>query len=721
MALSDLMNQPDIEDTNEGTQYNMEDALKEYGLVEMMTPLVADIKAKFDEAERARQSREYQWLRNVNSYRGNDSSEGKFRSSEQNKVFVRTTTVKVKAAYAQIVEALFADGTFPIDVTSTIIPEGISEFAHLKTDMDAEPQSSTEGQMAGEQEGPLAGIGFAGDGRQLAPGATMDNLAFLGGMSKELSNESGETPLVEGPAKDPTSVTISPAKESARRMRKAIMDQLEETKARTEVRKSIFEMCLLGTGVIKGPFNVNKTLHKWVTDEDTGESRYEPEEVQTSRSSMVSTWNFYPDPNATTHDELEWVIERHKMNHAQLRSLKNRPHFDSAAIDRLLMKMGNYERKSFEHTLDEKDTTESEGRLFEVFEYWGYMDRNLLESFNLPTTDLVDEMAQVNVWVSGHEVLRVVVNPFIPQRIPYYVVPYEVDPYSIWGTGVPESMEDTQALMNGFARLAVDNLALAGSLVFDVDESMLVPGQDMTIEPGKIFRRQMGGAGQAIYGLKFPNTAQENMMMFDRMRQLADETTGIPSFAHGQMGVMSPTRTASGMSMLLQNASLNIKTVIRNVDDFLLKPLGEAYYRWNMQFNKSLDVKGDLEVKATGSSSLQAKEVRSQRLNSFLQMAANPALAPLIKLPTVLREFAITMDIDPDEILNSPEEARIYAEIIGIQNQAAQGMQGQEPNMAPEGIPMPAEPGFTGNNAGAGNELGLGGGANAETAASASL
>ena len=75
--------------------------------------------------------------------------------------------------------------------------------------------------------------------------------------------------------------------------------------------------------------------------------------------------------------------------------------------------------------------------------------------------------------------------------------------------------------------------------------------------------------------------------MFDKFRQLADEQTGIPSYSHGQTGVQSMTRTASGMSMLLGAASLNIKTVIKNLDDFLLKPLGEAYFQWNMQFLES--------------------------------------------------------------------------------------------------------------------------------------
>ena len=86
-------------------------------------------------------------------------------------------------------------------------------------------------------------------------------------------------------------------------------------------------------------------------------------------------------------------------------------------------------------------------------------------------------------------VLRCVLNPFTPARIPYQVFPYEINPYQIWGVGVAENMEDAQMLMNGHVRMAIDNLALAGNLVFDVDEASLVPGQNMDIFPGKIFRR----------------------------------------------------------------------------------------------------------------------------------------------------------------------------------------------------------------------------------------
>ena len=311
--------------------------------------------------------------------------------------------------------------------------------------------------------------------------------------------------------------------------------------------------------------------------------------------------------------------------------------------------------------------------------------------------------------------LRAVVNPFTPFRVPYHAFTYERNPYSFFGIGVAENMDDSQKIMNGHARMAIDNLALSGSLVFDVDETALVGGQSMEIYPGKVFRRQAGVPGQAINGLKFPNTSQENMMMFDKFRQLADEQTGIPSYSHGQTGVQSMTRTASGMSMLLGAASLNIKTVIKNLDDFLLKPLGEAYFQWNMQFLESnLGVEGDLEVKATGTNSLMQKEVRSQRLTMFLQTAANPAVAPFIKINKLISELAYSLDLDPDELLNDPEEAAMMAQIIGMQNagqatgaEAGPIGQEQEGMGAAGGVPEQSQElgatGTGGGNIGTGN------------------
>jgi len=694
------------------------EAGKELSLeIEQKTNLVGIIKGRFTVAEDARRSDESRWLKAYENYRGLYNKSVKFRDSEKSRIFVKITKTKVLAAFGQLVDVIFGTGKFPIGIAETKIPEGELASAHLDTQTGAPGIESTIG--GGElpddignriEENPYD-VGYDGDGKTLKPGAS-----FVKGLFEDSLEDQAEDKLIEGFSPIPTNLEISPAQKAARRMEKLIHDQIDESKGSSEIRNALLESSLLGTGIVKGPFNFNKKLHKWDTDED-GERSYNPLEVRVPRIEFVSCWDFYPDPAATSIEECEYVIHRHKLNKSQLRQLRNMPYFDEDAIRNCLQMGANYEEKSFEsHLKDDARADEDYQTNFEVLEYWGIMDAEYAREVGIELPDDIDDLdeVQVNAWICGDNLLRAVVNPFTPYRLPYHAFPYERNPYNFFGIGVAENMDDSQQIMNGHARMAVDNLAMAGSLVFDVDESALVGGQSMEIYPGKIFRRQAGMPGQAIHGLKFPNTAPENMMMFDKFRQLADEQTGIPSYSHGQTGVQSMTRTASGMSMLLGASSLNIKTVVKNLDDFLLRPLGEAFFQWNMQFFEgSLDVKGDLEVKATGTNSLMQKEVRSQRLTTFLQTTQNPAIAPFVKISKLVSELAFSLDLDPDEILNDPEEAAIMAQIIGMQNAGqttspeAQSPDGQ-PNAMGSLAGTPAQPQDLGPTGTGGGNIGIG-------------
>ena len=64
---------------------------------------------------------------------------------------------------------------------------------------------------------------------------------------------------------------------------------------------------------------------------------------------------------------------------------------------------------------------------------------------------------------------RMVLNPF-SLCVYLTAVPYEHNPYSFFGVGIAENMDDTQTLMNGFMRMAIDN-ALSGNLIMEVDET----------------------------------------------------------------------------------------------------------------------------------------------------------------------------------------------------------------------------------------------------------
>jgi hypothetical protein len=683
--------------------------------------LASFVYDRFITSERARQSDEDRWLEAFHNYRGQYYKNVQFREHEKSRVFVKVTKTKVLAAYGQLVDVLFSANKFPISVEETKVPEGVSEYAHLNPVGENLQKSGPSIEGGADQSQPsmspeqMSLVGFEGDGRELPKGATFTGLQedkeFLGSLKGELGDEA----VKEGSAPLPEMAQIRPAATLARRMEKLIHDEIDESSGSQELRNAIFESVLLGTGIIKGPFTFNKTLHRYVKNED-GTRSYQPEQVKVPRLEFVSAWDFYPDPNAKTIDECEYVVHRHKLNKNQLRDLLDRPFFDKEAVLETLQDGPNYRNRTFETQIkaeDDANTTETDR--FEVLEFWGCVDKKVLEDAQIPVPEGMDneKEMQINAWVTENRVLRMVVNPFKPYRIPYNAFPYEKNPYSFFGIGVPENMKDAQQIMNGHARMAIDNLALSGSLVFDVDESALVAGQNMDVYPGKIFRRQAGMPGQAIHGLKFPNTSTENMMMFDKFRQLADESTGIPSYSHGQTGVQSMTRTASGMSMLLSAANLNIKTVVKNLDDFLLKPLGEAYFQWNMQFYEGdLAIEGDLEVKATGTSSLMQKEVRSQRLTMFLQSVQNPSIAPFVKIPELIKELAYTLDLDPETVINDPNEAEIYAKIIGLQNarqnQSVGGTNSPESPMdTPQGVPNQSP---TPDNSGVGNgTIGTGG------------
>jgi len=630
--------------------------------------LIGIIKGRYAKAERARDTNERRWIKAYENYRGLYSKGVKFRESEKSRVFVKITKTKVLAAFGQLVDVIFGTGKFPIGISETKIPEGETDYAHLDTSNPTPNiETSIPDDIGNRIDNPYD-VGYKGDGRVLKPGATFYNGMFEAPVEIQ-AEEAGI--LSDGVSSIPQAIELSPAQKAARRMEKLIHDQIDESNGNAEIRNALLESALIGTGIIKGPFNFNKKLHKWETNEE-GERNYNPLEVRVPRIEFVSCWDFYPDPSATNMDECEYIVHRHKMNRSQLRQLRNMPYFNEDAIRQCIQMGPNYIEKDYESQIRDDNISEDDYQTnFEVLEYWGIMDAEYAREVGIEIDDSIDDLdeVQINAWICGDRLLRAVVNPFTPYRLPYHAFPYERNPYNFFGIGIAENMDDSQQIMNGHARMAIDNLAMSGSLVFDVDESALVGGQSMEIYPGKIFRRQAGMPGQAIHGLKFPNTSQENLMMFDKFRQLADEQTGIPSYSHGQTGVQSMTRTASGMSMLLGASSLNVKTVIKNLDDFLLKPLGESYFQWNMQFHEgNLDIEGDLEVKATGTNSLMQKEVRSQRLTMFLQTAQSPAIAPFVKISKLVSELAYSLDLDPDEILNDPEEAAIMAQIIGMQN-----------------------------------------------------
>ena len=651
--------------------------------------IVDYIQGRYSRAKGARYNDENRWLQAYRNYRGLYGPDVQFTESEKSRVFIKVTKTKVLAAYGQICDVLFSQNKFPIGIEPTTLPEGVVETAHV----DPKEPKELEPEAGQDLQDPY---GYIGDGKDLEPGATIDSLTrMLGPLEEELKDIDK---LKEGPGLTQTAITFHPAMIAAKKMEKKIRDQLEESGATKHLRFSAFECVLLGTGIMKGPFAADKEYARWSKG-----GKYDPIIKTTPRVEHVSIWNYYPDPDANSMDNATYIIERHRLSRPQLRELTKRPFFRESSIEEAIDWGESYNREWWEDDLDDdvygtgdgSNTHGTDVERFEVLEFWGTVDKETAKEagMDIPKNLKDSDECQINCWICNNQVLRLVINPFTPKRIPYFSCPYEINPYSFFGIGLAENMDDTQTLMNGFMRMAVDNAVLSGNLLIEVDESNLVPGQDLTVYPGKIFRRQGGAPGQAIFGTKFPNVSNENMQLFDKARQLSDESTGLPSFAYGQTGVSGTGRTASGISMLMGAAAGSIRTVVKNFDDYLLRPLGESLYAFNMQFDYDEETDGDLEVKARGTESFMKSEVRSQRLLTFLQVASNPVLAPFAKFPYIMREIASTMDLDVDKITNNPEEAMRQAILM----QQVQQQMAQEQSPAPGANPMDQQGGGGGN------------------------
>ena len=184
--------------------------------------------------------------------------------------------------------------------------------------------------------------------QDLQPGETMMDLQVrLGGMADKLEPISEK--IIEGDGTTATTVSFHPAMIAAKKMEKKIHDQLQESGATTHLRSMAFEMALLGTGVMKGAFAVDKEYPNWNED-----GEYDPIVKTVPSTSHVSIWNFYPDPDAYNMDEAEYIVERHRMTRSQMRGLKSLDlSLEKESINEAIDLGESYEKKYWEQDMED--------------------------------------------------------------------------------------------------------------------------------------------------------------------------------------------------------------------------------------------------------------------------------------------------------------------------------------------------------------------------------
>lgn len=587
------------------------------------------------------------------------------RATGGSDIYMMLTDIKCRAAKSWITDVIFANGQRPFDLEPSREPELPPEIRLSIVDyvrMEAEE--------------------FLQSGASIHPDAFRNRMQEVEDRIRLRLREE--------------------AKEIAARMGNVIQDQMDQGGFKKALQEFIDDYVTFPTAVLKGPSVRKKKRMVWGPN-------YQPVVLNDFSRDVerVSPYDIFPSPNSSNVND-GFLIQRHRLSAKDVESLKGVPGYKDDEIDQVLIR---YAQKGFRY--QEYGDTESEdlkGKyltrihydgLIEALEFWGPVMGSMLKQWGMSGVE-DNKVYEVNAWQIGSFVIKVVVNPDPLGRRPYEIASWSEIPGAFWGQALPETMADIQTLCNAAARSLANNMGIASGPQVEVVIDRMPDGEDVTtMYPWKLWQTTSDRTGGGQPGVRFfqPDMkAAELMGVYQTFAKQADEITGIPNYLYGSGSAGGAGRTASGLSMLMDNAAKGIKTAISRID-IVVTMVVDRFYTHNMLYNPDPYIKGDFRVVAKGAMGLIAKEAIQARRNEFLAMTANPVDLQIIGMEGrayLLRETATGLQMDTDKIVPSPEALKFKTEQVAVQQmmqQQAMPMSGgpQPPTTLPgEGPGAPA-------------------------------
>lgn len=580
------------------------------------------------------------------------------------KLYFNITDTKAEALEAWIQDILIPSGDKPWSLSPTPIPD----LGDDSKDQIAEELILTV------EEG-------AARGQELQPEDIMERAAYL--YDEALKRE------------------VEVAKEKAERMEQKMADQLVEGGFHDALDAFKQRLSTFPSAIIKGP--VIRLKKRLGFEEDPASGIKVPTVVQEE----IPTWcapspqDLYPGPNATSiHDT--YICEVVRISKQDLSDLRGVDGYSTKAIEAVLNDTntngllvtlyGNDEREDLEDR--DSDETHVPDSHFVGVEYWGPARGSLLKTWGMKGIEDDNRFYEICALLIGNYVVKSILNPNPLGMKPYYFAGFINNPDSIWGTALPEKMKDCQDMVNACGRNLADNIAIAAGPQVAVDLSALAPGVDATkVYPMRVWQYY----GDKTAGRKpvefFQPSANANELLgvMDAFEQKADDRTMVPRYTYGGAEVGGAGETASGLSMLMGNASKGIKRLIGEIDRLVLRPLLHQLYVWNMLYldnEKYGYLKGDAQIIPKGALAMLLRDQTLLRQQEFLNVTNNPTDLQIMGMEgraMLLRKVAQRLEIDPDKLIPDPETLRQQA-------QAAMQEQGAEPEAPAEEAPAPEAP-----------------------------
>jgi hypothetical protein len=259
-------------------------------------------------------------------------------------------------------------------------------------------------------------------------------------------------------------------------------------------------------------------------------------------------------------------------------------------------------------------------------------------------------------------------------------------PGAFWGRDIPNLAATPQKMCNALACALADNISIASGPQVWVHTDRLADGeQSLEVFPWRVWQLKSDPTQGVNPGIGFQQVDDRSanlMATYEKWEIRADDATGIPRYTYGNERAGGSADTATGLSMLMNNAAKGLRRGIGNIDSGVIGPTIYDTFINEMMYNADESIKGDCIVVPRGASAILIKESAQQRRMQFIGMTGNPIDMQIIGLEgraALLRETAAAMELPVNEIVPSDDMIK-QKQAQEAQAQQAQ-LQGQQQAM----------------------------------------
>lgn len=459
---------------------------------------------------------------------------------------------------------------------------------------------------------------------------------------------------------------IAATKATAKRRTEAaqtqIDDWLTECDYLGEVRAVIDDSAKVGTGVAKGPAPVmmkRKVFNKL----PGGDLELVIVEKIVPATKHISYWNLYPDPacGENIHNG-SWIWEVDTLSEKRVSALKGLPGYLDDKLAAVLEEGPAKYTAGGKIDYDGK-VAQTKGQ-FQIWYFHGTISRDDIEAAGCQCPEGEGGSFEALITMINDHVVRAALNPIDSGEFPYDVMRWKRRPGHWAGVGVARQMRTAQRMVTAATRNLMDNAGLGAGPMFVFGRGIRPQNNIWEIKPRKIFVRDQDDddnrpTKSEIETIVIPMLQVELTNIIQLGMKMAEDSTGLPMLLQGQQG--SAPDTVGGLQMLNNNANAVLRRIARLFDTGMTKPHIQRYYDWLMLFGDDPEAKGDMFVKARGSSALVERDAQTMELAQIVGMTANPIFGKDPK--KAMDEYLKSRRFDPAAFNYTKEEqAKIDAQ-----------------------------------------------------------